>query len=36
MADNFLESHYEDYQKRKAKWLAKKNKTKIIYKSNNG
>ncbi len=24
MADNFLESHREDYEKRKAAWLRKK------------
>lgn len=24
MADNFLEKHYEDYERRKAEWLQKK------------
>lgn len=24
MADNFLEKHYEDYERRKAEWLRKK------------
>ena len=26
MADGYLESHYEEYEKRKAEWLIKKNK----------
>ena len=26
MADGYLESHYEEYEKRKAEWLKKKNK----------
>lgn len=25
MADNYLERHYEEYEKRKAEWLKKKN-----------
>ena len=24
MADNFLEKHYEDYERRKAEWLRRK------------
>ncbi len=24
MADNFLEKHYEEYEKRKAQWLRRK------------
>lgn len=31
MADNFLEKHRDEYEKRKALWLEKKNKTKRIY-----
>ncbi len=31
MADNFLEKHHEDYEKRKAQWMAKKNRTHLIY-----
>lgn len=31
MADNFLENHRDEYEKRKALWLKKKNKTKRIY-----
>ena len=27
MADGYLESHYADYEKRKAAWLKKKKKT---------
>lgn len=26
MADNYLENHYEEYQRRKAEWLKKKKK----------
>lgn len=26
MADGYLESHYEEYEKRKAEWLKKKTK----------
>lgn len=26
MADGYLESHYAEYEKRKAEWLKKKNK----------
>ena len=26
MADGYLESHYAEYEKKKAKWLKKKNK----------
>lgn len=37
MADNFLEYHYEEYERRKAQWLAKsKHKTKSVSKKNNG
>lgn len=31
MADNFLERHHEDYEKRKARWMAKKSKANLIY-----
>ena len=31
MADNYLENTRETYEKRKAQWLEKKNKTKLIY-----
>ena len=31
MADNFLEYHRDDYERRKAKWLAKQKKTRLIY-----
>lgn len=38
MADNFLEYHYEEYERRKAIWLAKSKKrnTKSVSKKNNG
>lgn len=37
MADNFLEYHYEEYERRKALWLAKsKHKTRSVSKKNNG
>ncbi len=28
MADGYLESHYAEYEKKKAEWLKKKNKQK--------
>lgn len=31
MADNFLEKHRGEYEKRKAQWMKKKNKTNLIY-----
>lgn len=31
MADNFLEKHRDEYEKRKARWLKKKEKTHLIY-----
>jgi hypothetical protein len=34
MADNFLEYHHDEYEKRKAKWLAKKQNNKLIYRNN--
>ncbi len=34
MADNFLEYHRDEYEKRKAKWLAKKQHNKLIYRNN--
>ena len=30
MADNFLEYHREEYEKRKAKWLAKKRHAAVV------
>mgnify|MGYP007070231993 CR=1 FL=1 len=33
MADGYLESHYAEYEKRKAEWLKKKNKLKYNGKS---
>ncbi len=31
MADNFLEYHRDEYEKRKARWLAKQKNTNLIY-----
>lgn len=31
MADNFLERHYEDYEKRKSTWLKKKKNLPFSY-----
>ncbi|MDO4172401.1 MAG: dehydrogenase [Prevotellaceae bacterium] len=33
MADNFLEYHREEYEKRKERWLGNKKKTNLIYNS---
>ena len=33
MADNYLENHRDDYERRKALWLQKKNINKLIYKN---
>lgn len=31
MADNFLEKHRDEYEKRKAQWLVKQKKKNLIY-----
>ena len=31
MADNYLENHRAEYEKRKEQWLKKKKKTNLIY-----
>ena len=33
MADNYLENNRDDYERRKALWLQKKNRNKLIYKN---
>jgi hypothetical protein len=33
MADNYLDYHREEYEKRKAKWMAKHNKKSLIFAS---
>ncbi|MBR2168003.1 MAG: ABC transporter permease [Paludibacteraceae bacterium] len=35
MADGYLESHYAEYEKKKAEWLKKKAKKPIHKSSNN-
>ncbi len=36
MADGYLESHYAEYEKRKAEWLKKKKRFNLKTKDNNG